>query len=401
MYTETSLLIQCHTWSLLASRHTPASVSAANDCRASARWFSDVPVRPSAWTWIPILPPRPMPWVNWHSSGCLPSDNAPGRVSPRALRVQLQHHYKVPPDPASLVSDWANPSLLLPVPWLCQIDRAFLFLSTATYLKEDHHDYESRVPSNCSHTPAVGSLSTCRGHRELGGLQGLCPTEAVPAMSTPSLSKHLALMAAEFALTGHPAVAGLVVAVDQLATELAALREENANLWRELRRHSGQPGHAGTIRSQMAPAQVDVGIEHWPERCSRYDAALPREDAGPVARRQVHDLPVPPPLTVAEHQAHAVCCPQCRARTRAAFPTDVAEPVQWGPRLQALVAYLPVARLARLLRELHEVTLATARKQGRDLLAVLQAGTYNLLGRVAEKLQLFIPLTRSCKEGEL
>ena len=90
-----------------------------------------------------------------------------------------------------------------------------------------------------------------------------------------------------------------------------------------------------------------------------------RADAGPVTRRQVHDLPAPPPLVVTEHRAHAVRCPQYRARTRAAFPTDVAGPVQWGPRLTALVAYLryaqhlPVARLARLLRERHGVALAT------------------------------------------
>ena len=43
----------------------------------------------------------------------------------------------------------------------------------------------------------------------------------------------------------------------------------------------------------------------------------------------------------------------------------MAGPVQFGPRLKALVAYLryaqhlPVARLARLLRELHGVALAT------------------------------------------
>lgn len=60
-----------------------------------------------------------------------------------------------------------------------------------------------------------------------------------------------------------------------------------------------------------------------------------------------------------------MCCLHCGTRTRAAFPTAVAGPIQYGPCLQALVAYLryaqhlPGARLARLLRERHGVALAT------------------------------------------
>ena len=42
-------------------------------------------------------------------------------------------------------------------------------------------------------------------------------------MSTPPLSDHLAFVAADLTLAGHPVVAGLVVAVDAQATELAAL----------------------------------------------------------------------------------------------------------------------------------------------------------------------------------
>ena len=117
-------------------------------------------------------------------------------------------------------------------------------------------------------------------------------------MSAPSLSDHLALVAAEPALAGHPVVAELVVAVDQLAIELASLREENAERRRQLARpsgNSGQPGHAGTTRVPVTPAQVAVGVEHWPHRCGQCDAALPRVEAGPAARRQVHDLPGPPP----------------------------------------------------------------------------------------------------------
>ena len=215
-------------------------------------------------------------------------------------------------------------------------------------------------------------------------------------MSTPSLSEHLALVAADPSLVGHPVVAGLVVSVETLARELAELREENAELRRQLGRHSGnsgqppsqdgpaapprtrrqrrsqgrapggQPGHAGTTRRQVAAAQVDRPVDHWPARCRGCGASLPRTAAGAPARRQVHDLPAPPPLAVTEHRAQAVCCPGCGTRTRAAFPADVAGPVQFGPRLEALAAYLryaqhlPAARLRALLRELHGVSLSTA-----------------------------------------
>ena len=99
--------------------------------------------------------------------------------------------------------------------------------------------------------------------------------------------------------------------------------------------------------------------------CRPLAGAVPRLWCGP-ARRQVHDLPAPPPLEVTEHRAQAVCCPGCGLRTRAAFPAAVAGPVQFGPRLEAMAVYLrhaqhlPVARTRALLRELHGVSLSTA-----------------------------------------
>ena len=210
-------------------------------------------------------------------------------------------------------------------------------------------------------------------------------------MSAPSLADRVALLSADPVWAGHPVVA----VVGELVDRLGMLEAENAELRRQLGRHSGnsgqppsqdgpsapprtrrrrrsrgrkpggQPGHAGTTRRPVAAAPVDVPVDHWPARCDGCGAALPRTAAGASARRQVHDLPVPSPLVVTEHRAHAVCCPDCRVRTRAAFPAAVAGPVPYGPRLAALVAYLryaqhlPVARLARLLRELYGVSLST------------------------------------------
>ena len=208
-------------------------------------------------------------------------------------------------------------------------------------------------------------------------------------MSALSLSDRVARLSADPVLAGHPVVA----VVGELVERLDVLEAENAELRRQLHRHSGnsgqppsqdgpqapprprrrrrsrgrkpggQPGHAG--RTRLRSARVDSHEDPWPTQCRGCGAALPRTDAAPVARRQVHDLPAPPPLEVSEHRAHAVRCPGCGTRTRAAFPAGVDGPVQFGPRLEALAAYLryvqhlPTGRLRDLLRELHGVALAT------------------------------------------
>ena len=215
-------------------------------------------------------------------------------------------------------------------------------------------------------------------------------------MSAPSLADRLALVAADPVLAGHPVVALVGELVERLgvqATELAALREQVADLQRQLGRHSGnsgqppsqdgpaapprprsqrrsqgrkpggQPGHAGRTRLQAERANDHK--DHWPTQCGGCGAALPRVAAGEPAVRQVHDLPEPPPLFVMEHRAQAVCCPGCGTRTRAAFPAGVDGPVQFGPRLEEpacclrYVQHLPVVRLRNLLRELHGVKLST------------------------------------------
>ena len=242
-------------------------------------------------------------------------------------------------------------------------------------------------------------------------------------MSTPSLSEQLALVAADPVLAGHP----VVVLVGELVEQLAALREENADLRRQLGRHSGnsgqppsqdgpsvpprtrsrrrsqgrkpggQPGHAGTTRLQSE--RVDDHKDHWPTQCGGCGAALPRVAAGAPAVRQVHDLPAPPPLFVREHRAQAVCCPGCGTRTRAAFPEGVDGPVQFGPRLEALAAYLryvqhlPVARLRDLLRELHGVKLSTGAVE-----ALCRRAAARLADRAAQLGEQALALSTACMD---
>lgn len=126
----------------------------------------------------------------------------------------------------------------------------------------------------------------------------------------------------------------------------------------------GQKGHPGdTLRQAPTP---DVIIDHYPAACRRCGMALTPAMTRGHAARQVFDLPEPRPLVVTEHRAHACCCASCGAHTKAAFPAEVAAPVQYGPRISAVVVYLqhghflPEDRLAELMHDLFGVSLVPA-----------------------------------------
>src|SRR3954466_12893596 len=109
---------------------------------------------------------------------------------------------------------------------------------------------------------------------------------------------------------------------------------------RSLRERSGKPpggqtGHKGeTLRQVDAP---DYTVEHYPDPCAPCGWAL----SGPMppgsGPRQVFALPEPRPLIVTEHRAHTCRCGHCGRLTRAAFPDEVTAPVQYGPRIAAVV----------------------------------------------------------------
>ena len=126
----------------------------------------------------------------------------------------------------------------------------------------------------------------------------------------------------------------------------------------------GQKGHRGeTLRQVQRP---DLIVDHYPQACARCGMALTTGMGIGHAARQVFDLPEPRPLVVAEHRAHTCCCASCGARTKAAFPAAVVAPVQYGPRIGAVVVYLlhahflPEDRLAELMGDLFGVRLVPA-----------------------------------------
>jgi len=132
---------------------------------------------------------------------------------------------------------------------------------------------------------------------------------------------------------------------------------------RSLRGRSGKPpggqrGHPG----QTLPFsdQPDATVIHRPSHCAGCGAALDGLSASRMQRRQVVDLP-PLHLHTTEHQVESVVCPACQQTPQGTFPLEAAEPVQYGPHLQALVVYLriyqllPSARTQELLADLFGV----------------------------------------------
>lgn len=120
------------------------------------------------------------------------------------------------------------------------------------------------------------------------------------------------------------------------------------------RKPGGQAGHPG--RTLTLSDTPDVVVTHTPSCCAGCGADL--ADAPPchVERRQLVDIP-PLTLVVTEHRGERKVCSGCGHVTSAGFPASVLQPVQYGPRVQALSVYLldyqllPVLRASELLRD--------------------------------------------------
>src|SRR5271154_6435958 len=127
-------------------------------------------------------------------------------------------------------------------------------------------------------------------------------------------------------------------------------------------------------------AEPDRIVDHYPPACTPCGAAGPPAMSAGHSARQVFDLPEPTPLVVTEHRAHDCRCTGCGARSRASFPDEVKAPVQYGPRIAAVVIYLlhyqllPEDRLAELMADLFGIRLvaATIARMSRTCAARLQ-----------------------------
>jgi transposase len=140
------------------------------------------------------------------------------------------------------------------------------------------------------------------------------------------------------------------------------------------RKPGGQDGHQGTTLAQVA--SPDRELRHEPGCCGQCGAELAGRPVTGVERRQVFDLPEVA-VKVTEHQLIEREC-GCGRRTRGMAPQGADGPVQYGPRIAAIIVYLYIGqflsknRTAQALAELFGISLSpgtvaaiTARAAGR------------------------------------
>lgn len=187
-----------------------------------------------------------------------------------------------------------------------------------------------------------------------------------------------------------PSNAELVALVEDLQKEMAVLRARVAELEAQLksnsrnsgkppssdglgkptpkslrkksgRRPGGQPGHpGGTLRQVAHPEAVVV---HEPAgACAGCGAEASAGRQVGTERRQVFDLP-PGQVQVTEHQLVTRRC-ECGTSASGSAPARVTAPVQYGPRVAALIVYLYVgqflskARTAQAMAELFDLPIS-------------------------------------------
>jgi len=126
----------------------------------------------------------------------------------------------------------------------------------------------------------------------------------------------------------------------------------------------GQKGHKG--HTLMMVEDPDREIIHPLTECEFCGGSLDDVKVAGHERRQVFELP-PIRAEVIEHRCERKVCPRCGCENKAAFPEDVTQPVQYGPRLRAVAVYLsqyqllPYERTCELFDDLfgHKLSQAT------------------------------------------
>lgn len=145
----------------------------------------------------------------------------------------------------------------------------------------------------------------------------------------------------------------------------------------------GQIGRVGKTLEQVEnPDQV---IIHSPLECEGCGSNLSEIESGSTEKRQVFDVPRPE-INVTEHRSETKKCPCCGEISKGSFPDNVRAPVQYGERVQALVAYfqhqhlLPVERVCQVFSDLFGITISpgTCSKIDQKIFQKLESFEINL-----------------------
>jgi transposase len=126
------------------------------------------------------------------------------------------------------------------------------------------------------------------------------------------------------------------------------------------RKPGGQPGHPGNTLRQVA--EPDEVVVHEPGACYGCGAGLAGRPVTGSTARQVFDLPEVAVAVTEHHFLERECA--CGQRTRAVAPEQIGAPVQYGPRITAIIAYLYMGqflsktRTAQALSELFAVPVS-------------------------------------------
>ncbi len=186
-------------------------------------------------------------------------------------------------------------------------------------------------------------------------------------------------------------IEALLAKIEAQAARIAALEAENAELRRRLgenssnsskppssdapkqrasrpdstpsgKKRGGQPGHNGSKRALVPPAQVTSIEDHHPTHCRGCTRGLPIENDPNPIRHQSSDIPEIKPI-VREHRLHHATCDVCGVTTCATLPTGVPRGA-FGPGVLALAAMLIAdghmsrRKVARLLRVVFGISIS-------------------------------------------
>lgn len=136
----------------------------------------------------------------------------------------------------------------------------------------------------------------------------------------------------------------------------------------------GQEGHIGTTLA--CRSDVDEVVKHSPKTCESCGTNFQTNLEQLVSTRQLIDIP-PIALQVIEHRVYKQHC-SCGHTSVGNFPKYVANPVQYGPNVESLIAYLhsrqylPYQRTKEFLNDVMGLSISTG-------------GINNILQRIAQK----------------